>query len=63
MRKEYIKPSIEIFASQLHSDMMAGHSFDWADAKKNEIFFEEEGDDPWDTDPWGTEYDLWNEGD
>ena len=33
MKKEYMMPSIEIIASQLCSEMMTGHSDDWADAK------------------------------
>ena len=58
-------PSIEIIASQLHLEMMVGHSDDWADAKEGQMFDEDEmqewndifsydRQDPWDgvDDPW-----------
>lgn len=66
MKKEYIMPSIEIIASQLNSEMMAGHSDDWADAKENNMFlfddeeFDEEND-LWGEKPNADKYDLWND--
>jgi hypothetical protein len=35
MRKYYIRPEIEEVASQYEQEIMAGHSYDWADAKGN----------------------------
>ena len=35
MRKYYIRPAIEAVASQYEQQIMAGHSYDWADAKGN----------------------------
>ena len=53
MKKEYIMPSIEIIASQLNSEMMTGHSDDWADAKENNMFL-------FDDEEFDNENDLWN---
>lgn len=35
MRKDYIRPIVEVVASQYEQEIMAGHSDDWADAKGN----------------------------
>ena len=63
MKKEYIMPSIEIVETQLDSEMMAGHSDDWADGKENNLFFDmdDEGDDPWGETPNANKYDLWKD--
>ena len=66
MKKEYMMPSIEIIASQLCSEMMTGHSDDWADAKENNMFLfdDEEFDDEndlWGEKPNADKYDLWND--
>jgi hypothetical protein len=61
--KKYVTPALEVIEIFDRSQLVCNTQTPIADAKENEIFFEEEGDDPWDTDPWGTEYDLWNEGD
>ena len=55
-------PSIEIIASQLDSEMMAGHSDNWADGKENKDFWDmDEGDDPWGETPDANKYDLWKD--
>ena len=63
MKKKYMMPSIEIIASQLDSEMMAGHSDDWADGKENNLFFDmdDEGDDLWGETPDANKYDLWKD--
>ena len=71
LKKRYIKPLTEAVHSQFERAFMANtvEQDDWADAKRNTvIYFDvDEGnnynDDPWDTDPWGINYDLWSEGD
>lgn len=33
MKKKYISPVVEIVASQLNQEVLAGHSGEWGDAK------------------------------
>ena len=68
MKKEYMMPSIEIIVSQLHLEMMAGHSDDWADAKGMNFQSDDEQNEmqEWDNifsndrkDPWNGADDIW----
>ncbi len=45
MKKVYICPEIEVTATKLNDEMMAGHSYDWGGAKGNEEFFENEDEE------------------
>lgn len=42
MRKNYIRPEIEVVASQYEQEIMAGHSYDWADAKGSQDWLGED---------------------
>lgn len=42
MRKVYICPETEVVKSHLAQDCMQKQSFDWADAKGNDEFFDED---------------------
>ena len=43
MRKVYICPEIEVTQAKLNEELLAGHSYGWADAKgQNEEFFDED---------------------
>lgn len=68
MKKEYMMPSIEIIESQLHLEMMAGHSYDCADAKGMNFQSDDEQNEmqEWDNlfsndrkDPWNGADDIW----
>ena len=44
MRKVYICPEIEVTQTKLNEELLAGHSYDWVDAKgqSEELFDEDE---------------------
>jgi hypothetical protein len=44
MRKVYICPEIEVTQTKLNEELLAGHSYDWVDAKSQseELFDEDE---------------------
>lgn len=45
MKKVYICPEIEVTATKLNDEIMAGHSYDWGGAKGNDEFFEGEDEE------------------
>lgn len=66
-KKEYKKPLTEMASLEDSCTLMANTVIqdDWADAKQNiDIIFEEDdlfNSSSWNTDPWKTDYNLWDE--